>query len=217
MLNAAASALVTVAATARFARHAATDPFGARLPPCEDPRSRGVWPDRREQRHRPERPTQAGQWCHPDLFWGIRGGGANLGIATRFILRLHPVERFLGGAIALPGTVEVVRSLLEVADAAPKVPGSAVTGLGSACQARVRRSRRSRFPGSGPSQAWICLSGTRSAFARSRFPGSGRHRPGTCLSGTNARVAGTGHTDAADLVTGWTQPRGGRSRGHGSG
>ncbi len=57
---------------------------------------------------------------HPDLFWGIRGGGGNLGIATRFTLRLHPVERFLGGAIALPATVRVVRSLLEVADAAPE-------------------------------------------------------------------------------------------------
>jgi FAD/FMN-containing dehydrogenase len=55
----------------------------------------------------------------PDLFWGIRGGGGNLGIATSFRLRLHPVDRFLGGAIALPARVDVVRSVLEVADAAP--------------------------------------------------------------------------------------------------
>ena len=55
----------------------------------------------------------------PELFWGLRGGGGNLGIATSFTLRLHPVDRFLGGAIALPATVDVVRSLIEVADAAP--------------------------------------------------------------------------------------------------
>jgi FAD/FMN-containing dehydrogenase len=55
----------------------------------------------------------------PELFWGLRGGGGNLGIATSFTLRLHPVDRFLGGAIALPARVDVVRALLEVADAAP--------------------------------------------------------------------------------------------------
>jgi FAD/FMN-containing dehydrogenase len=55
----------------------------------------------------------------PDLFWGIRGGGGNLGIATSFRLRLHPVDRFLGGAIALPARVDIVRSVLEIADAAP--------------------------------------------------------------------------------------------------
>jgi len=56
----------------------------------------------------------------PELFWGLRGGGGNFGIATSFTLRLHPVDRFLGGAIALPARVDVVRALLEVADAAPE-------------------------------------------------------------------------------------------------
>lgn len=55
----------------------------------------------------------------PELFWGLRGGGGNFGIATSFSLRLHPVDRFLGGAIVLPARVDVVRSVLEVADAAP--------------------------------------------------------------------------------------------------
>lgn len=55
----------------------------------------------------------------PELFWGVRGGGGNLGIATRFSLRLHEVDRFLGGAIALPASVGVVRAVLQAADAAP--------------------------------------------------------------------------------------------------
>lgn len=37
-----------------------------------------------------------------DLFWGLRGGGGNLGVVTSFTFRLHPVEQVLAGALTYP-------------------------------------------------------------------------------------------------------------------
>jgi FAD/FMN-containing dehydrogenase len=46
----------------------------------------------------------------PDLFWALRGGGGNFGIATTFTYRLHPLEMVTGGLIAHP--VEAAPELL---------------------------------------------------------------------------------------------------------
>src|SRR5262249_41247935 len=37
-----------------------------------------------------------------DLFWGLRGAGANLGIVTSFEYQLHPVGPVLGGMLVYP-------------------------------------------------------------------------------------------------------------------
>ncbi|ODR79837.1 FAD-linked oxidase [Haladaptatus sp. W1] len=58
---------------------------------------------------------------HPELFWGIRGGGGNFGIVTSFEFELHELEEVLAGLIIYPADEahSVVRSWWEFISEAP--------------------------------------------------------------------------------------------------
>lgn len=58
---------------------------------------------------------------NPDLYWGLRGGGGNLGIVTTFEYQLHPVDRILGGMVAHPlsRAREVLEFYTEFVETAP--------------------------------------------------------------------------------------------------
>ena len=58
---------------------------------------------------------------HPDLFWGLRGGGGNFGVVTSFEYRVHPVGTVLAGTILYPMAKarEVLRFYRDYARACP--------------------------------------------------------------------------------------------------
>jgi FAD/FMN-containing dehydrogenase len=64
--------------------------------------------------------VRASEESEPDLFWAIRGGEGNFGIATRFQLRLHEISEIVGGMLILPASPETITGFLEAADAAPE-------------------------------------------------------------------------------------------------
>jgi hypothetical protein len=66
---------------------------------------------------------------HPDLFWGLRGGGGNFGIVTAFHLQLHPIGPIVyGGLLAWPApmAVEVTKFWRDFMTGAPDEVGSAL-------------------------------------------------------------------------------------------
>jgi FAD/FMN-containing dehydrogenase len=55
----------------------------------------------------------------PELFWALRGGGGNFGVATRFRLRLHTVDMITGGMLIFPATPDLITKLIAEAENAP--------------------------------------------------------------------------------------------------
>jgi FAD/FMN-containing dehydrogenase len=52
----------------------------------------------------------------PDLFWALRGGGGNVGVATRLRFRLHEVGEVVGGMMFLPATPDTVAAVVAAAE-----------------------------------------------------------------------------------------------------
>ena len=74
-----------------------------------------------------------------DLFWALRGGGGNFGVATSFTFRLHPVSTVFGGLIAYPveAADEVIDAYRRVTKGAPDEL-SVQCGLGTAPDGSTR-------------------------------------------------------------------------------
>ena len=59
---------------------------------------------------------------HPDLFWGLRGGGGNFGVVTEFEFALYPVGPIVATTVAIWPIDEAAAVLRDFRDLAPTLP-----------------------------------------------------------------------------------------------
>lgn len=65
--------------------------------------------------------VEADDDSHPELMWGLRGGGGNFGVVTRFDFRAHRLAHVVHAAIAVDGDARpVLRALRDVLADAPR-------------------------------------------------------------------------------------------------
>jgi FAD binding domain/Berberine and berberine like len=103
---------------------------------------------------------------HPDLFWAIRGGGGNFGVATRFQYRLHEVDTIVGGMLMLPATPDTIASFVSLADAAPEELSTIANVMPAPPMPFIPREHHGRLV----IMALVCYAGTTDAGERAIAP-----------------------------------------------
>jgi FAD/FMN-containing dehydrogenase len=71
--------------------------------------------------------VNASEQQHPELFWGLRGGGGNFGIVTSFEYRLHPLpDQVLAGMVlySMDDAEKVLRGYADIVGESPEELGS---------------------------------------------------------------------------------------------
>jgi FAD/FMN-containing dehydrogenase len=63
--------------------------------------------------------VSASEGENAELFWGVRGGGANFGVITSFEYRLHTVGKVLGGMVLYAPTRDALRFYDEFSSSCP--------------------------------------------------------------------------------------------------
>jgi FAD/FMN-containing dehydrogenase len=103
---------------------------------------------------------------NPDLFWAIRGGGGNFGVATRFQFRLHEVPSVVGGMLVLPATPEVIAGFMAEAEAAPEE----LSSIANVMPAMPMLFLPAELHGRLVVMAFICYAGQTEAAERALAP-----------------------------------------------
>jgi FAD/FMN-containing dehydrogenase len=102
----------------------------------------------------------------PDLFWAIRGGGGNLGVATRFHYRLHELPTVTGGMLLLPATPETIAGFMAAAEAAP----DELSAIANVMPAPPMPFLAAEHHGSPSIMALVCYAGEGAAAERALAP-----------------------------------------------
>ena len=110
---------------------------------------------------------------HEDLFWAIRGGGGNFGVATRFKLRLHEVPEVYGGMLFLPATEQIVQGFIAASEAAP----GELSGIGNVMSAPPMPFIPAELHGEMILMALLCYAGAEEDGERALRPFRGLATP----------------------------------------